>query len=424
MQKLKAANGFEKRKSVEVKVGKVGVGGPNPVRIQSMTNTDTANVEATVTQIKELADAGSELVRFTVEKDAMAQAVSQIRKRLHDDGYEDVALIGDFHYNGHLMLTKYPSLAQSLDKYRINPGNVGFGEKHDENFDAFVKIAVDNNKPVRIGVNGGSLDQQLLKKMIDSDLALPEKEQKGAEMVFLDAMVQSAIESTQKAMDLGMRKDQIIISTKMSGVQEMVYCYSQLAQKTEQPLHLGLTEAGMGDKGVIASTSALSLLLNQGIGDTIRVSLTPEPGAPRSREVRIAQQIVQSLGLRYFLPQVTACPGCGRTTSVTFQELAKETTEYLALQMPKWKAQGYEGVEGMHVAVMGCIVNGPGEAKDANIGISLPGSGENPAAPVFEDGKLVKTLQGPAMKDDFKKMVQAYVEKKYGKNAVVAAAHQ
>ncbi len=414
MQKLKIANGFSKRKSVEVRVGKVGVGGSNPVRIQSMTNTDTANVDATVKQIKELADAGSELVRFTVEKDAMAQAVPEIRKQLHDEGYEDVALIGDFHYNGHLMLTKYPSLAASLDKYRINPGNVGFGEKHDTNFDAFVKIAVDHDKPVRIGVNGGSLDQQLLKKMIDADNALGENEQKGAEMVFLDAMIQSAIESTQKALELGMRKDQIIISTKMSGVQEMVYCYSQLARKTEQPLHLGLTEAGMGDKGIIASTSALSLLLNQGIGDTIRVSLTPEPGAPRSREVKVAQQIVQSLGLRYFLPQVTACPGCGRTTSSTFQELAKEVTEYLAVQMPQWKNQGYEGVEGMHVAVMGCIVNGPGEAKDANIGISLPGSGENPAAPVFEDGKLVKTLQGPAMKEDFKKMVQAYVEKKYG----------
>ncbi|MEK6970638.1 MAG: flavodoxin-dependent (E)-4-hydroxy-3-methylbut-2-enyl-diphosphate synthase [archaeon] len=421
MQKLKIANGFSKRKSVEVRVGKVGVGGSNPVRIQSMTNTDTANVDATVKQIKELADAGSELVRFTVEKDAMAQAVPEIRKQLHDEGYEDVALIGDFHYNGHLMLTKYPSLAASLDKYRINPGNVGFGEKHDTNFDAFVKIAVDHDKPVRIGVNGGSLDQQLLKKMIDADNALGENEQKGAEMVFLDAMIQSAIESTQKALELGMRKDQIIISTKMSGVQEMVYCYSQLARKTEQPLHLGLTEAGMGDKGIIASTSALSLLLNQGIGDTIRVSLTPEPGAPRSREVKVAQQIVQSLGLRYFLPQVTACPGCGRTTSSTFQELAKEVTEYLAVQMPQWKNQGYEGVEGMHVAVMGCIVNGPGEAKDANIGISLPGSGENPAAPVFEDGKLVKTLQGPAMKEDFKKMVQAYVEKKYGNGTRINA---
>ncbi len=422
MQKLETLNGFNKRKSVEVKVGKVGIGGPNPVRVQSMTNTDTADVEGTVQQIKELYDAGSELVRFTVEKDAMAMAVPLIKKRLMEDGYDDVALIGDFHYNGHLLLEKFPEMAQALDKFRINPGNVGFGEKHDANFDTFVKIAVKYDKPVRIGVNGGSLDQGLLKKMIDEDLAKPEAEQRGANRVFMDAMVASAIKSTARALELGMRKDQIIISTKMSGVQEMVYCYSTLAKLTDQPLHLGLTEAGMGDKGIIASTSALSLLLNQGIGDTIRVSLTPEPGAPRSREVRISQQVLQSLGLRFFLPQVTACPGCGRTTSVTFQELAQETTEYLAKQMPQWKAQGYEGVESMHVAVMGCIVNGPGEAKDANIGISLPGSGENPAAPVFEDGKLVKTLQGPTMKQDFQKMVQAYVEKKYGQNKVLAAA--
>ncbi len=420
MQKLETLNGFAKRKSVEVRVGKIGVGGANPVRVQSMTNTDTADVEGTVKQIKELADAGSELVRFTVEKDAMATTVPEIRKRLHDEGYEDTALIGDFHYNGHLLLTKFPQLAESLDKLRINPGNVGFGERHDENFDTFIKVAIDHNKAVRIGVNGGSLDQQLLKKLIDDDMKKPEKEQIGANQVFLEAMIQSAILSTNRALELGMRKDQIIISTKMSGVQEMVYCYSKLAKLTDQPLHLGLTEAGMGDKGIIASTSALSLLLNQGIGDTIRVSLTPEPGAPRSREVRLCQQILQSLGLRFFLPQVTACPGCGRTTSVTFQELAKEVTEYLHHQMPQWKAAGYEGVEGMHVAVMGCIVNGPGEAKDANIGISLPGSGENPAAPVFEDGKLVKTLQGPAMKADFKKMVQAYVEKKYGKEKVHA----
>jgi (E)-4-hydroxy-3-methylbut-2-enyl-diphosphate synthase len=416
MQKLETLNGFTKRKSVEVKVGKVGIGGANPVRVQSMTNTDTADVKGTVAQIKELADAGSELVRFTVEKDSMAQAVPAIRKQLVDEGYEDTALIGDFHYNGHILLTKFPSLADSLDKLRINPGNVGFGEKHDANFDAFVKIAIDHHKPVRIGVNGGSLDQQLLKKLIDDDMTKPSLEQIGANQVFLEAMIQSGLLSTQRALDLGMRKDQIIISTKMSGVQEMVYCYSKLAKLTDQPLHLGLTEAGMGDKGIIGSTAALSLLLNQGIGDTIRVSLTPEPGAPRSREVRLSQQVLQSLGLRFFLPQVTACPGCGRTTSVTFQELAKEVTEYLAMQMPKWKSQGYEGVESMHVAVMGCIVNGPGEAKDANIGISLPGSGENPAAPVFEDGKLVKTLQGPGMKNDFKQMVQAYVEKKYGKN--------
>lgn len=415
MQKLEVLNGFHKRKSIEVKVGKVGVGGPNPVRVQSMTNTDTANVDATVHQIKELYDAGSELVRFTVEKDAMAMAVPEIKKRLMDDGYDDVALVGDFHYNGHLLLTKFPKLVESLDKLRINPGNVGFGEKHDENFDTFIKVAADNNKAVRIGVNGGSLDQQLLKKMIDDDLKKSDREQKGAERVFLDAMVESAVLSTNRALDLGMREDQIIISTKMSGVQEMVYCYTKLAQATDQPLHLGLTEAGMGDKGIISSTAALGMLLSQGIGDTIRVSLTPEPGSSRTREVRIAQQVLQSLGLRYFLPQVTACPGCGRTTSTTFQELAKEVTEYLAKQMPAWKAQGYAGVENMHVAVMGCIVNGPGESKAANIGISLPGSGENPAAPVFEDGKLVKTLQGPAMKDDFKKMVQAYVEKKYPK---------
>ncbi len=415
MQKLETANGFIKRKTIPVMVGKIGIGGSNPVRVQSMTNTDTADVEGTVKQIKELADAGSELVRFTVEKDAMAQAVPEIRRRLHAEGYEDVALIGDFHYNGHILLTKYPEMAQALDKYRINPGNVGFGEKHDENFDTFIKMAVKYNKPVRIGVNGGSLDQSLLKKMIDEDNSKPIAEQRGAKMVFLDAMVQSAVESTQRAMELGMRNDQIIISTKMSGVQEMVYCYSQLSKKTEQPLHLGLTEAGMGDKCIVGSSAALSLLLNQGIGDTIRVSLTPEPGAPRSREVYISQQILQSLGLRYFLPQVTSCPGCGRTTSTTFQELAKEVTEYLHEQMPVWKKEGYAGVESMHVAVMGCIVNGPGEAKDANIGISLPGSGENPAAPVFEDGKLVKTLQGPQMKNDFKKMVQAYVEKKYSK---------
>jgi (E)-4-hydroxy-3-methylbut-2-enyl-diphosphate synthase len=397
-------------------VGKIGIGGSNPVRVQSMTNTDTADVDSTVKQIKELADAGSELVRMTIEKDAMALAVPEIRKRLHAEGYEDVALIGDFHYNGHILLQKYPALAEGLDKYRINPGNVGFGEKHDENFDTFIKLAVKYNKPVRIGVNGGSLDQNLLKKLIDEDNARPSSQQRGANMVFLDAMIESAIQSTQRALSLGMRKDQIIISTKMSGVQEMVYCYSQLAKRTDQPLHLGLTEAGLGDKGIVGSTAALSLLLNQGIGDTIRVSLTPEPGAPRAREVRIAQQVLQSLGLRYFLPQVTSCPGCGRTTSTTFQELAKEVTEYLHHQMPQWKKEGHAGVESMHVAVMGCIVNGPGEAKDANIGISLPGSGENPAAPVFEDGKLVKTLQGPTMKNDFKQMVAAYVEKKYPKS--------
>lgn len=416
MQKLETYNGFIKRPSVPVMVGKIGIGGSNPVRVQSMTNTDTADIEGTVTQIKELADAGSELVRMTIEKDAMALAVPEIRKRLHAEGYEDVALIGDFHYNGHILLQKYPALAEALDKYRINPGNVGFGEKHDENFDTFIKLAVKYNKPVRIGVNGGSLDQNLLKKLIDEDNARPPAQQRGANMVFLDAMIESAIQSTQRALSLGMRKDQIIISTKMSGVQEMVYCYSQLAKRTDQPLHLGLTEAGLGDKGIIGSTAALSLLLNQGIGDTIRVSLTPEPGAPRAREVRIAQQVLQSLGLRYFLPQVTSCPGCGRTTSTTFQELAKEVTEYLHHQMPKWKKEGHLGVESMHVAVMGCIVNGPGEAKDANIGISLPGSGENPAAPVFEDGKLVKTLQGPHMKDDFKQMVAAYVQKKYPKS--------
>ncbi len=416
MQKLETYNGFIKRPSVPVMVGKIGIGGSNPVRVQSMTNTDTADIEGTVNQIKELADAGSELVRMTIEKDAMALAVPEIRKRLHAEGYEDVALIGDFHYNGHILLQKYPALAEALDKYRINPGNVGFGEKHDENFDTFIKLAVKYNKPVRIGVNGGSLDQNLLKKLIDEDNARPPAQQRGANMVFLDAMIESAIQSTQRALSLGMRKDQIIISTKMSGVQEMVYCYSQLAKRTDQPLHLGLTEAGLGDKGIIGSTAALSLLLNQGIGDTIRVSLTPEPGAPRAREVRIAQQVLQSLGLRYFLPQVTSCPGCGRTTSTTFQELAKEVTEYLHHQMPQWKKEGHLGVESMHVAVMGCIVNGPGEAKDANIGISLPGSGENPAAPVFEDGKLVKTLQGPHMKDDFKQMVAAYVQKKYPKS--------
>ncbi|MFH0970071.1 MAG: flavodoxin-dependent (E)-4-hydroxy-3-methylbut-2-enyl-diphosphate synthase [Candidatus Diapherotrites archaeon] len=413
MQKLETLNGFQKRKTIEVKVGKVGIGGNNPVRVQSMTNTDTANVEQTVKQIKELADAGSELVRFTVEKDAMAIAVPAIRKKLHEEGYGDTALIGDFHYNGHLLLSKYPTLADALDKYRINPGNVGFGEKYDANFDSFIKIAVEHNKPVRIGVNGGSLDQQLLKKLIDDDNQKIPAEQKGANHVFLEAMIQSALLSTEKAIELGMRKDQIIISTKMSGVQEMVYCYSELSKRTNQPLHLGLTEAGMGDKGIVASTAALSLLLNQGIGDTIRVSLTPEPGSSRSREVLVSQQVLQSLGHRFFLPQVTSCPGCGRTTSITFQELAKEVTEYLHTQMPIWKKQGYDGVESMHVAVMGCIVNGPGEAKDANIGISLPGSGENPAAPVFEDGKLVKTLQGRTMKDEFKRMVQAYVEKKY-----------
>jgi (E)-4-hydroxy-3-methylbut-2-enyl-diphosphate synthase len=415
MPKMETLNGFVKRKTIEVKVGKFGVGGPNPVRVQSMTNTNTADVESTVKQIKELYDAGSELVRFTVEKDAMAQAVPQIKKRLLDDGYDDVALIGDFHYNGHILLTKFPQMADALDKYRINPGNVGFGEKHDENFDSFIKVAVDRGKAVRIGVNGGSLDQQLLQKMIDDDLRKPEKEQLGASRVFLDAMVESAVLSTNAALDLGMKKNQIIISTKMSGVQEMIYCYSKLSKLSEQPLHLGLTEAGMGDKGIIASTAALSQLLNKGIGDTIRVSLTPEPGSSRTHEVKVAQLVLQSLGLRYFLPQVTSCPGCGRTTSITFQELAQEVTNYLAHEMPRWKSQGYEGVENMHVAVMGCIVNGPGESKAANIGISLPGSGENPAAPVFEDGKLVKTLQGPQMKEDFKRMVQAYVEKKYRK---------
>ena len=387
-----------------VSVGGVPVGSTHPIVVQSMTNTDTADVAATVAQVRALHQAGSELVRVTVNNDAAARAVSDIV------GQVDVPVIGDFHYNGHLLLTKYPDCARALAKYRINPGNVG-AKRRDDNFRTIVQVAVDEGKPVRIGVNWGSLDQQLLTEMMDANAGLPEP--LDARDVTMDAMVASATRSAELAEEVGLPHDRIILSAKVSGVQDLVDVYRKLAALSDYPLHLGLTEAGMGTKGVIASTAGLSILLQQGIGDTIRVSLTPRPQGDRTEEVQVAQQVLQSLGLRSFTAQVTACPGCGRTTSTFFQEMAEQIQAYLREQRPLWKER-YPGSEELRVAVMGCVVNGPGESKHADIGISLPGTAEEPRAPVYVDGALKVTLKGDTIVADFLKILADYVEARYG----------
>ncbi|MDB5913109.1 MAG: ispG [Ramlibacter sp.] len=388
----------------------VTVGGDAPVRLQSMTNTDTVDAIGTAIQVKELAVAGSELVRITVNTPEAAAQVPYIREQLDRMGI-DVPLIGDFHYNGHRLLTDYPACAQALSKYRINPGNVGKGDKHDRQFGQMIEAALKWDKPVRIGVNWGSLDQELLASLMDENAARPAPWE--ARQVMYEALITSAIQSATLAEQMGMRHEQILLSCKVSGVQDLVSVYRALAQRCDYPLHLGLTEAGMGTKGTVASAVALGLLLQEGIGDTIRVSLTPQPGEARTQEVVIAAEILQALGLRSFVPSVTACPGCGRTTSTTFQELAKQIDDYLRAQMPVWRAK-YPGVEKMKVAVMGCIVNGPGESKHADIGISLPGTGEAPAAPVFIDGQKALTLRGENIANEFHQIVENYIEKRFG----------
>jgi (E)-4-hydroxy-3-methylbut-2-enyl-diphosphate synthase len=391
---------------------RLSLGGNAPVRIQSMTNTDTADAIGTAIQIKELALAGSELVRITVNTPEAAQAVPAIREQLDRMGIS-VPLIGDFHYNGHRLLTDFPDCAQSLSKYRINPGNVGKGDKHDRQFALMIEAALRWDKPVRIGVNWGSLDQELLSHLMDQNSQ--RLHQWDIKQVMYEALITSALDSAHQAVAMGMPSEQVILSCKLSGVQDLISVYRELAQRCDFPLHLGLTEAGMGTKGAVASAAALSILLQEGIGDTIRVSLTPQPGESRTQEVLIATEILQALGLRSFVPSVTACPGCGRTTSTTFQELTLQIERYLRAQMPLWRSQ-YPGVESMKVAVMGCIVNGPGESKHADIGISLPGTGEAPAAPVFIDGEKRLTLRGDAIAAEFQVIVEDYVKKRYGQN--------
>jgi (E)-4-hydroxy-3-methylbut-2-enyl-diphosphate synthase len=402
-----------RRESVQVRIGKIAVGGGAPVMVQSMTNTDTADPEATADQVAALADAGSEVVRITVDRDEAAKGVPKIREILDRRGY-DVPLVGDFHYIGHKLLVENPACAEALAKYRINPGNVGFREKKDTQFSAMIETALEYDRPVRIGVNWGSLDQELLAHLMDENAkqAAP----KEASAVLEEALVQSALSSAARAEALGMGRDKIILSCKVSDVQAMVSAYENLASRCDYALHLGLTEAGMGSKGIVGSTAALAILLQQGIGDTIRVSLTPEPGGDRTREIIVAQEVLQTMGIRSFSPLVTACPGCGRTTSTVFQELADSIQGHLRAQMPVWR-KTYVGVEEMNVAVMGCIVNGPGESKHADIGISLPGTGETPAAPVFIDGKKEVTLRGPGIAQEFQKLVDDYVERRYEKRA-------
>jgi len=402
---------ISRRKSASVTIGKVHVGSSFPVVVQSMTNTDTADVESTVQQCAALARAGSEMIRVTVNNDEAAKGVPHIVEQLAKKGWS-VPIIGDFHYNGHLLLRKYPDCAKSLAKYRINPGNVSIGRKDDDNFRTMVECAVEYQKPVRIGVNWGSLDQALLTKMMDANSKLPEP--LDARDVMMEAMVVSALDNAAAAERYGLRRDQIILSAKVSGVRDLIDVYTELAKRCDYALHLGLTEAGMGMKGVVASTAGLSPLLLNGIGDTIRVSLTPTPGGDRSEEVRCGQQILQSLGIRSFMPQVTSCPGCGRTTSTYFQELAEQVQGYLVATMPEWKLK-YAGVEEMKLAVMGCVVNGPGESKHANIGISLPGTFEDPVAPVYVDGKLATTLRGDNIIAEFKVILDQYVDSHYGK---------
>jgi len=398
-----------RRPSTPVNVGGVWIGGNHPIAVQSMTNTDTADVAATVKQTETLALAGSELVRITVNTHEAARAVSEIVIRLRDR-HIATPIIGDFHYNGHILLREYPQCARALDKYRINPGNVGMGRQHDDNFRAIIEIANENAKPVRIGVNWGSLDQSLVTRLMDQNARSPEP--KDSRAVIMEAMVRSAIDSAEMAEAYGMPHDRIILSAKVSGVQDLIDVYRELARRSEHALHLGLTEAGMGRGGIVASAAALSVLLQEGIGDTIRVSLTPAPGGDRTEEVRTCQDILQSLGIRSFSPRVTACPGCGRTTSTLFQEMADDIQGYLSSRMPVWK-ETYPGVENLKIAVMGCVVNGPGESKHANIGISLPGTGEEPKAPVYIDGRLMTTLKGSAIVNDFITILDDYLETRF-----------
>ena len=402
-----------RHRSQAVRIGSVTLGGGAPIVVQSMTNTDTADIDATVRQVIELADAGSEIVRITVNTDDAAKAVPHIRDRLRVRGYE-VPLVGDFHYHGHLFLTRYPECADALAKLRINPGNVGFGAKRDAQFETMVEAALRHGKPVRIGVNWGSLDQDLSTRMMDQNARLAEP--KSADEVLREALVVSALASARRAEEIGLAADRIVISAKVSRVQDLVAVYRELARRSSYALHLGLTEAGIGAKGIVATTAALAILLQEGIGDTIRASLTPRPGEARTQEVIVCQELLQSLGLRQFAPQVAACPGCGRTTSTYFQDLADRIQDYLRAQMPIWK-QHFPGVESMNVAVMGCIVNGPGESKHADIGISLPGTGESPAAPVFIDGEKAVTLRGDRIAEEFQALVADYVERRFGASA-------
>ncbi len=403
-----------RRHAVAVQIDHVTVGGSAPVVIQSMTNTDTADIDATVAQVRQLADAGSELVRLTVNNDEAAAAVPHIRERL-DQQHCSVPLVGDFHFNGHKLLSAHPACAEALAKYRINPGNVGKGKKRDQQFAQMIETAMRYDKAVRIGVNWGSMDQALLAQLMDENAQ--RQQPFDAHDVMMETVIRSALDSAAAAEALGLARNKIILSCKMSVVQDLITVYRSLSERSDYALHLGLTEAGMGSKGIVASTAALSVLLSEGIGDTIRISLTPEPGADRSREVIVAQEILQTMGLRSFVPLVTACPGCGRTTSTYFQQLAAQVQDYLRRQMPRW-AQQYEGVEHMSVAVMGCVVNGPGESKHANIGISLPGTGERPVAPVYEDGKKTVTLKGNDIATEFETLINHYVERTYAKKPV------
>jgi (E)-4-hydroxy-3-methylbut-2-enyl-diphosphate synthase len=406
-----------RHQTVAVNVGGVMVGGGAPIVVQSMTNTDTADVDATVRQVAALARAGSELVRITVDRDEAAAAVPQIKERLLKMGV-NVPIVGDFHYIGHKLLAEHPGCAEALDKYRINPGNVGFKDKRDKQFSQIVEMAIKHGKPVRIGANWGSLDQELLTALMDENSKKPNPVD--ARRVMHEAMVQSALLSAERAVKIGLPKNRIILSAKVSAVQDLIAVYSELARRSDFALHLGLTEAGMGTKGIVASSAAMGVLLQQGIGDTVRISLTPEPGGDRTREVQVGQELLQTMGLRTFVPLVAACPGCGRTTSTTFQELASGIQSFIRDSMPEWKKR-YPGVETLNVAVMGCIVNGPGESKHADIGISLPGTGETPTAPVFIDGKKAATLRGATLSADFKQMVIDYIENRWGAGARTAA---
>ncbi|MCG5237602.1 flavodoxin-dependent (E)-4-hydroxy-3-methylbut-2-enyl-diphosphate synthase [Xanthobacter oligotrophicus] len=406
-----------RRPTVGVPVGRVMVGGGAPVVVQSMTNTDTADIEGTVRQVAALARAGSEIVRITVDRNEAAAAVPHIKEKLLAQGI-DVPLVGDFHYIGHKLLADYPACAEALDKYRINPGNVGFGDKKDRQFAAIVETAIRHDKPVRIGANWGSLDGELLTRLMDENALLPQPAE--ARAVTREALVRSALLSAGLAEEIGLPRNRIILSAKVSAVQDLIAVYGEMSRRADYALHLGLTEAGMGSKGIVASTAAMGVVLQAGIGDTIRVSLTPEPNGDRTREVQVAQEILQTMGLRTFVPLVAACPGCGRTTSTVFQELAQGVQDMIRARMPVWKAK-YPGVETLNVAVMGCIVNGPGESKHADIGISLPGTGETPSAPVFIDGKKVATLRGANIQDEFRQMVETYVEQRFGVGGTASA---
>jgi (E)-4-hydroxy-3-methylbut-2-enyl-diphosphate synthase len=407
-----------RHQTVPVQVGNVTVGGGAPIVVQSMTNTDTADVESTAQQVAALTRAGSEIVRITVDRDEAAAAVPHIKDRLLRMGVT-APIVGDFHYIGHKLLTDHPACAEALDKYRINPGNVGFKEKKDRQFGAIIDIALKHAKPVRIGANWGSLDQALLTHLMDENAKLPQPADMRA--VTREAMVQSALMSAARAEEMGMPRARIILSAKVSAVQDLIAVYIDLARRSDYAIHLGLTEAGMGSKGIVASSAAMGILLQRGIGDTVRVSLTPEPGGDRTLEVKVAQELLQTMGFRVFVPLVAACPGCGRTTSTTFQELAREIQDFIHISMPEWKTR-YPGVESLNVAVMGCIVNGPGESKHADIGISLPGTGEQPAAPVFIDGKKAMTLRGPTVAAEFKSIVIGYIERRYGMGSGRSAA--